>query len=267
MLVRRPVSCWTVDHNEEISVAPIGHYYNRLKMDGTSESTIAPVRSNIQIAVTAQKFVKVAVRVRGEPGFPKNLAIAHLLQPDDPRTIKEKADGAGRVNKVTADFIAAVHKHWNGKFKLEVVDPVCGKLILPIIFELSVVTEDEHYILQIHEKYDREEVDGELVILSLTTDEFTFIHEFAHCIGVPDEYSYSSKEREKVRYMKPDLTFASDIVVLMETEVEPKANENFMNTNNSLVMLERHAWPIAVEVHRILSDATGRTLRCKVLLA
>jgi type VI secretion system secreted protein VgrG len=51
----------------------------------------------------------------------------------------------------------------------------------------------------------REGLSGSVMNVSKTTSAWTYAHEFAHTVGLPDEYLYSA-DTEKVKYIKPDGT-------------------------------------------------------------
>ncbi|MNN57670.1 hypothetical protein D3C81_1726680 [compost metagenome] len=149
---------------------------------------------------------------------------------------------------------------------MEIVDPECGTRVLPIVYRVEYVESREHYTMQIHKRYDREGVTGTVIDVSMATNGQTHAHEFGHCYGIPDEYSYVDGDDETVKYMKPDGSWDAPVPALADgTEPDP-AVANIMSAYGSVIVLKRHGWQIAIEVQELLRAKIGRKIKCDIIL-
>ena len=110
---------------------------------------------------------------------------------------------------------------------------------------------------------ERENVTGADINMGFNSDDFTFAHEFGHCIGLPDEYS--DLEPQIVRYYKPDGTFAKPIKLPGESKSPVATDESIMSTHGLDKVFPRHAWNIAIEVRNLLTQKTGRNITCNII--
>lgn len=159
---------------------------------------------------------------------------------------------------------AGIEGNWNNKFRLEINDPQCGQKVLPVVFRVLWVDENQHYTLQIHKRYDRENVTGDVMNVSLLTELTTYAHEFGHCVGMPDEYSYTEFE-ETVRYFKPDGTLDAPIVCHVNGTSPQDLTQSIMSYAEGALILKRHGWNIAIEAQELLSKKIGRKIRCDIV--
>src|SRR6185436_14436706 len=94
------------------------------------------------------------------------------------------------VTSAKTKLETGVSTNWNNKFKLVAKDPECPSKTFKIVFKAVWVDSGEHYTIKVHTTYPREGVTGTVMDVSKTTDAWTYAHEFGHCFGLPDEYSY-----------------------------------------------------------------------------
>ena len=107
---------------------------------------------------------------------------------------------------------------------------------------------------------------GTVIDVSMATNAQTHAHEFGHCYGIPDEYSYVDGDDETVRYVKPDGSWDAPVPALADAkEPEPK-DANMMNAYGSTILYHRHAWQIAIEVQALLRAKIGRKITCDIIL-
>jgi type VI secretion system secreted protein VgrG len=159
------------------------------------------------------------------------------------------------------DWGQVIASNWNGKLKIEVNDPVCGKKTFDIIYKAVWVTSGENYVLNVHTDYDREGVTDTVVDVSATTSPWIYAHEFGHTVGLPDEYAYLA-DGGTVKYYKPDGTLDSAIAAPYNGKPASASDPTIMSTPDCLIVLNRHAWNIAIEVQQLLTSKMGRKITC-----
>ncbi len=96
-----------------------------------------------------------------------------------------------------------------------------------------------------------------------STSDWTYAHEFAHCTGLPDEYSYST-DTEQIKYIKPDGTLDAAISAPSGGKSKTAADATIMSAVDNTTTLERHAWNIAIEVQELLRAKLGRAIKCTI---
>lgn len=235
-------NCWPADYDKEISIHPAGRYYKRYKADGTTE-----------IPFNVSTWYKIYVPMK--TGTDLTVEVRFLLQPDTGVTAAEAATAKANLD-------SGVPARWNGKFKLIVTDPLCPSKTFNIVFKPVWVTSGQHYTVKVHATYPREGVTGPVMDVSKATLAWTFGHEFGHCYGLPDEYSYSTNN-EQVKYYKPDGTLDAAInAPPIKPATAPGATvmASFGNTTT----LPRHAWNIAIEAQDLLKQKLGRNITCAI---
>ncbi|SEN06378.1 type VI secretion system secreted protein VgrG [Duganella sp. CF517] len=158
-----------------------------------------------------------------------------------------------------------ITSHWNNKFKIEIKDPQCGTKVLPIVYKPVYVESGEHYVLKVHKKSDREQVFENVVDVSLGTTDWTHAHEFGHCCGLPDEYSYTDGVDETVKYYKPDGTLSEAISAPFDGKDPKAADATIMAAYGCTIVKPRHAWNIAIEVQELLRAKIGRKITCDII--
>ena len=121
------------------------------------------------------------------------------------------------------------------------------------------------YTLLLHKDYDREMVDPPTVYVATTTDGWTYAHEFAHCLGLPDEYSENEDDApDTVRYIRPDGSVDPATVEALAFRDSTDALATIMSTYQSTGTHPRFAWNIGMEVQQLLSREIGREITCTV---
>jgi type VI secretion system secreted protein VgrG len=188
-----------------------------------------------------------------------------LADMENPAVIMARANRATEMQKVKTACIRGVDTYLNNKLKLKIEDPICGPRTLPITFKIVWVESDEHYVFRVYGNAQREQVKGDQVYIGLATDDLTHAHEFAHCLGAPDEYSYHDTEDEQVRYYKPDGSLGSVIIGKPADTNSEKPYSSIMNDATNVEV--RHGWYIAIEAASLLSEKIGRKIKCDILLA
>lgn len=133
-----------------------------------------------------------------------------------------------------------------------------------IVFKAVWVNSGQHYAIKVHNTYPREGVTGTVMDVSKSTTAWTYAHEFGHCFGLPDEYSYSQTDTQKVKYIKPDGTMDTAISAPPGGKSKTAADATIMSAVDSLKTLPRHAWNIAIEVQDLLTQKLGRAVKCDI---
>lgn len=110
----------------------------------------------------------------------------------------------------------------------------------------------------------RENADEYIISVATKTDAWTYAHEFGHCFGLPDEYSYTT-DINTVVYVKPDGSKDEAVVASYEIMDPDAANATIMLTNSSTIVKNRHAWLIAIEARDLLTKKIGRKIKCDIV--
>lgn len=118
--------------------------------------------------------------------------------------------------------------------------------------------------MKVHSSYPREGVTGFVIDVSKITSAWIYAHEFGHCVGVPDEYSYTP-DNETVRYYKPDGTLDSTVISAPPNKPPTDTTATIMSTFGNTTVLPRHAWSVAREVQELLTSKIGRPIECNVI--
>lgn len=234
--------CWTDDYEKKISVNSYGRYHKNYKADGTEHSYNFPKKYKILAPVKTGNKITAEVRFKEEA-----------------QTGVSAADATAAKTKLEN----GVNTHWNGKFTLEVDDPDCGKKSFSVEYKIVWVTSGEDYTIKIHNTYPREGLSGTILNVAKSTSDWTYAHEFAHCVGLPDEYSYTT-DTETVKYYKPDGTLDAAISAPPGGKSRTAADATIMSAVNNTTTLKRHAWNIAIEVQELLKAKLGRDIKCTV---
>ena len=171
---------------------------------------------------------------------------------------------AADVDAAKTKLETGVKENWNGKFALEADDPLCGKKAFAIEYKVKWVSSRENYVIKIHNTYPREGVTGSVMDVSKTTSDWVYAHEFGHCIGLPDEYSYVSGSTETVKYIKPDGSLDVAISAPFDGKSKTAPDATIMAAYDNTTVLPRHGWSVAIEVQELLTAKLGRTIKCSI---
>jgi type VI secretion system secreted protein VgrG len=242
--------CWREDYEKEISVNPYGRYNESYWPLGISHGYFRTVQYKIFVHLKALNTVVVKVRFKMNP----------LAGVSD-------ADAKAAKIKLTT----GVNTYWNkNNYILEVDDPLCGKKTLNIRYKVAWVTSGQHYTVDLISIPLRANVSGN--VMNATTKstkkwpmtEWTYAHEFAHCVGLPDEYSYKKFITGTVKYYKPDGTLDAAIIAPPNGKDTNAPDATIMSSSHNTTTLKRHAWNIAIEVQELLRSKLGRAINCTI---
>jgi hypothetical protein len=244
--------CWIEDYEKEISGNPYGRYSEAYCKNGLPHHYSRKIRYKIFVHLKSLNTVIVKVRFKMNPQ-------AGVSDPDT------KAAKIKMTKKIKA--------LWNSKFSLEVDDPICGKKILKIYYRVAWVTSDQHFTVNLYNIPTQPKVSNSTYIMDVSTksspqfpmSDWTYAHEFGHCVGLPDEYSYIARDTETVKYYKPDGTLDTAIVAPPRGKYSNAPDATIMSSDKNTIILKRHAWNIAIEVQELLRSKLGRNIKCSVI--
>ncbi len=234
--------CWKDDYEKSIAVNSYGRYFRKYKSDGTEYSYNFQKKYKILVPVKTGSKITVEIRFKSE--------IQTGVTDADANAAKTKLENG-------------LSTYWTGKFTLEADDPQCGKKSFSIEYKVVWVTSGQDYTIKIHNTYPREGLTGDTMNVSKTTSAWTYAHESAHCVGLPDEYSYSTNT-ETVKYIKPDGTLDAGISAPPNGKSKTAADATIMSAVDNTITLPRHAWNIAIEVQELLTAKLGRKITCTI---
>jgi outer membrane protein OmpA-like peptidoglycan-associated protein len=241
------VSCWPADYEKRISGNSYGRYFRKWQQDGVEYGALEMAinfRWRLYVPMKTGGTVTVEVKFK-----------AHGL----------KGVTDDEVTHAKSEMEFGILMHWAGVFTLVVNDPVCGERQFPIVYKIVWVTSGQDYTLNIHTKAFREYTADTTVEVSKDTGQWTYAHEFGHCLGLPDEYSYVPGATETVRYIKPDKKLGVKIAAPFDAKTSPPYNDiTIMSTYDCNTMLERHAWNVAIEAQKLLRSKLGRLITCDI---
>jgi hypothetical protein len=234
--------CWKEDATKNISVNSYGRYFKKYKNDGSEYSYTFNKKFKIKAPVKTGNKITVEVSFKPEP---------------------QSGVSADAATAAKTKLENGVNTHWNNKFTLEAEDPECPKKSFKIEYKIVWVESGQDYTIKIHDTYPRAGLSGSTMNVAKDTSDWVYAHEFAHCVGLPDEYSYSTED-ETVKYIKPDGTLDGAVSAPpFKAKTEPDATIMSSHSNNTTK--KRHAWNIAIEVQQLLTSKLGRQIKCKIV--
>lgn len=262
-LANAPV-CWDYQYAFEVFASCNINYYQTSTLQGEPYGNESIIEYQLLVNFIGSPYVMVRVRFGAKPAIWHGSILAKAPDPTASQVQTQSPDPA--IAEVTsARFIKAVNKTWHNRFRLEITDPACGSVIVPVRYVAVRDDARPHYVINAVENLEREALKGSNLWLSPTTKHNTFVHEFAHCIGLPDEYSTQDGVTLKVNYTQPNGTKGEDIICYPPPAAPPGGHR--LMTTGVPIFLERHAWPVAIDTQRFLKMRLGRNISCRVLLA
>ncbi len=259
--------CWLEDYEKEIEAAAGGGYYLRFDYLGRRNDFEDHVK--YKIYVPAKSHTPIVIEVR--------FFLTSLLNAEQEKTIFEKISKGtldktkyggpkGYINAVKEVCESAVKRLLNGKLSIKIMDGECKDRTFKIEFRVAWVESAAacHYKFNVHNTIQRESVRGDTVSIALATDRQTHAHEYLHCVGLPDEYSYHKTENELIRYYQPDGTLGPPITGVPD-EGEPVPETRSILNSDDENLEPRHGFHFAFEIQKIWKTKTGRDIVCEVL--
>lgn len=233
--------CWVRDHEVLVDRDIDGRYYQTTELDGTRVPLISRVTFRIWVPLKSEGDALVFIRARAvaQPGV-----------------------SSAQLEAAKRQMQEGIDTHWNGKLRLSVNDPLCGIRTFPIRYAVEWDAPSHDYTVRVHTRFDREQLDYPVVDVSIATDLLTFAHEFGHCVGLPDEYSYAP-ETWNVQYVRPDGSLDANKIVALPAEDDPGEDETIMSSSE--VIRPFHAWSVALEVRELLTREIGREITCDII--
>lgn len=246
---RRPAraACWADDHSIRISANAHGRYYQVYGPEGAARSFSFERRFRIYVPLRSGGDVEVIVKLKIAPQRDRR-----------PPGVTE-ADVAALKTRMEA----GIEQFWNEKFRLVVTDPSCGEKSFPIRYKVAWVTSGHDYMVNIAATSVHENVASLEMNVWKDTNAWILAHEYAHCIGIADEYAYADEEWT-LRYYASDGTLDETVIQLPAIKPESDPTATIMSTSGSTTTESRHAWPIALEAQTSLSLAIGRAVTCAI---
>lgn len=240
-------ACWADDHSIRISANAHGRYYQVYGPGGAARSFSFERRFRIYVPLRSGGDVEVIVKLKIAPQRDRR-----------PPSVTE-ADVAALKTRMEA----GIEQLWNEKFRLVVTDPSCGERSFPIRYKVAWVTSGHDYMVNIAATSVHENVASLEVNVWKDTNAWTLAHEYAHCVGIADEYAYADEEWT-LRYYASDGTLDEAVIQLPAIKPESDPTATIMSTSGSTTTESRHAWPIALEAQTSLSLAIGRAVTCAI---
>jgi len=247
---RRAPECWGEDHQIEVATDAYGRYYLVYDENGNPLELSLRRKFKILVPLKSTGSVEVLVRIK---------AAAVQTDAEADETVSEEDMDAAK-----ARMEAGIQTLWNNKFTMDVFDPICGIRTLPIDFKVEWVARGHHYAMNVSPSELREHVVNMNINVWKETTTWTFAHEYAHCFGVADEYSYHRVNTWALKYYRPDGTLDPEAIRIPVNKPDDDPSATMMSTQNNTKVELRHAWQIALEAQAFLKRHTGRDIECSV---
>lgn len=155
---------------------------------------------------------------------------------------------------------------WGNRFRMKIVDPICGEKTLPVRFRLrwspDDTTDTAPYSVNLYKTHPRAGVTGWDVDIGYDSDvtpdsAWVLAHEYGHTLCLQDEYFYAGVTSATVTYKKANGT--TERITL-----EPSSG-NIMFTHANTTYLKRFYLFIAIETQELLRRESGRNVTCEIV--
>jgi len=247
-------NCWTETYSTNVNeTSPNKEYFKRSLPKG---ATTAIVKYNLSLNLRQKKMI---------------VQMKFIIDPDseNPEEVKYTKDGEKKLEQ-------AVYQYWNNRFKLVIDDQLtnCPKCELDIIFQIIFLQDGDYehtdFLLEVQHSsehpnpnVERAQVDRSQMITYEKSDIWTYVHEFGHIFGLPDEYSVTDS-KEVVKYIDPSGKEHPMEVKPIRDISDPQAT--VMSTSDDMVFKERHGWPLAIEAQKLLRANRYKNANCNIRL-
>lgn len=188
----------------------------------------------------------------------------------------------------TKKSILNINRIWNGNFTLKVTNIVnhyCP-VQLPIKFDVQfaykgqkIANGERHpHSVELYKivpaigKIDRPRLEnGQTFILETKRKAYNipyvYAHEFAHALGLPDEYGYDNIIDSIVQYYKPDGSLdMTKIPAFHQNKSKQKDDptESIMGVYDSCKITERQGWVLGIAAQKII-DPRRKKYKCDII--
>jgi type VI secretion system secreted protein VgrG len=239
-----PRSCWQKTLKKHVFVKGL-KYFTFFRSNGTIYKTS---RVQYQIVVPlAGNSISVQLRCK------------LISSTEGVRALRSNRKVMGRIVR---RFSTATN-WWSRQFVLKASDPDCGEREYRISYHIIWVDTIPDAKVFVHDEDIRAELRGRELHMWQFDNANVCAHEFAHCLGLPDEYS-ADGSTEIVRYYKPDGSFDRPIMALSEFGDEKKGSDATLLSSHIWRSAPRHAWNIAIEVQAMLTAVLNRKISCEI---
>jgi type VI secretion system secreted protein VgrG len=256
-------ACWVEDYEAEI-YSPVQKYSSIFLIDGSEADRVSRARYKLLVPLKSSSKITAEIRFITQGGA---MSIGGQELP------LHEAVG---MQEVVDEGLAT---YWNNLFKVKISDPICGVKNMDLEFRaiwlpttpsmsstdvLRSAQEGEyHRKLIVYESMVTESVSNFIMELALSSNSYIAAHEFAHCLGIPDEYQVE-ENYGTLKYIKPDGKYDNTIDLKVRKE-KSSPLATIMSTAYINRRLPRHAWNIAIEVQELLSKKLGRKIKCDII--
>lgn len=188
----------------------------------------------------------------------------------------------------TKRSILHINKIWNDNFILKVTNILSHycPVQLPIKFDVQFahkgqkIAKGERYphLVELYKivpkigKMDRPRLEsGNTFILETKRKEYSipyvYAHEFAHALGLPDEYGYDKITDSVVQYYKPDGSLDSTKIPAFHIDKDKLVGdptESITGVYDSCKITERQGWVLGIAAQKII-DPHRKKYKCDII--
>ncbi|WP_258010185.1 PAAR domain-containing protein [Stenotrophomonas maltophilia] len=235
--------CWVDDHSLRVSCDADGRYFESYAPEGDRYEYDLPVNYQLEVPLSAGGDIVVRLKIR---------------------LVAQERISAAEVAATKRRMTEGLDGFWNGQFRLQITDAPCGSRTFPLRFVAEFVPSGEDVVMELYRHTTRAEVFAGRIAIGLNSSAWVHAHEFAHCLGLPDEYIDEGTESGTIKYFRPDGILDSAVVTTQASRTEDDPEATIMFALDSTLTKPRHAWGIAREVRELLTEAIGREIVCAV---